>query len=437
MLTQARFDLAEIEQGVCELACDRLGFTRNQVFPASRLLEDLHCDSLDLVELFMDLEETFAVTLPNEAPNPVYKAVFTRQPFRLRDLAELVYLQQGTGTPGRNSWRGPKAPPKSVPAVAFTQLGGVWQDAQSEQRLLDPMTQQGPAPQFRRRSDGMRCVLIPGASVEIGCNGPDSFPDEWPPLIVHMDPFLIDAEPVSTTAYCRFLNSVGPVAAEVLADWFVLDMQDDRNEQVLIAQAAQEWHPVAGAERWPMILVSWCGANAYSLWTNGQNWRSYRDENRTVGRSFLPTEAQWEYAARGARWKAFPWGDEPPSCERMRFGRHYRAATFRAETLPMADVNESLGMSPFGLHHMAGNVWQWYWDWYDEGFFQRAEARSANPVNRTPSKVRSERGGSWVGPAELCRSSYRRGRPPSARGRCLGFRCVSSFEDTCELRGRS
>ena len=80
---------------------------------------------------------------------------------------------------------------------------------------------------------------------------------------------------------------------------------------------------------------------------------------------------------------------------------------------------------PFGLHHMAGNVWQWCRDWYDPSFYQRAEANATNPVNRTPTLVRSERGGSWIGPAELCRSSYRRGRPPSVRGRCLGFRCAS------------
>jgi len=103
--------------------------------------------------------------------------------------------------------------------------------------------------------------------------------------------------------------------------------------------------------------------------------------------------------------------------------------TYRADTLPMADVNEPLGVSQFGLHHMAGNIWQWCRDWYDAAFYQRAEATAANPVNRTPTQVRSERGGSWVGPAELCRSSYRRGRPIAARGRCLGFRCIGSAKD--------
>jgi formylglycine-generating enzyme required for sulfatase activity len=269
----------------------------------------------------------------------------------------------------------------------------------------------------------MRCVLIPSAAVEIGCDSPESPSDERPLHVVEMDSYLIDAEPVSTTAYCRFLNSIGEIAPESLADLFVLDPQDDRNEQVLVTRTEGEWRPLPGTERWPMVLVSWYGANAYSLWANGRDWTSYRDEVKADG--FLPTEAQWEYAARGPRRQPFPWGDAAPSQERMRFGQHRRAATYKAEAMPMADVNEPLGVSPFGLHHMAGTVWQWCRDWYDASFYSRPEASQVNPLNRSPSRVRSERGGSWVGPAELCRSSFRRGRPPLARGRCLGFRCAS------------
>merc|ERR1711862_360948 len=62
---------------------------------------------------------------------------------------------------------------------------------------------------------------------------------------------------------------------------------------------------------WPMIMVSWYGANAYSLWANGRDWRTYR----SASKSFLPTEAQWEYAARGAQLVEYPWGDAPASPE--------------------------------------------------------------------------------------------------------------------------
>lgn len=275
----------------------------------------------------------------------------------------------------------------------------------------------------------MRCILIPSASVEIGCDAPEALLDEKPKHLVKLTSFLIDAEPVSTTAYCRFLNSIGEVRPEILQDWFVLDQADDRNAHTLIEAAAGAWRPLPRTERWPMILVSWYGANAYSLWANGSEWKRYREEPGAEPESFLPTEAQWEYAARGARYQPFPWGDAPPSQDRMRYGQHRRSVTYRADTMPMADVNEELGMSPFGLHHMAGNVWQWCRNWYAEDFYQRPEASMENPVNRIPTLVRSERGGSWVRSAELCRSSFRRGRPPLARGRCLGFRCVSAEKD--------
>jgi acyl carrier protein len=426
----ARLRLADVEQRVCDIASEELGICRDAIWPDSAILEDLHCDSLDMVELFMEVEEAFQVTLPDQAADPVTKAVFTRQPFRLADLAELVYLRQGTGAPKRTTWRQPSVPSQPAPALPFTHLDGRWQKSMANgQPLLEPLHNGGPTKQFRRRSDGLRRLLLPSAEVEIGCDLPDACPDERPKHVVELDSFLIDAEPVSTTAYCRFLNSIGELGPELLSDWFVLDPEDDRVQHMLIERSGSEWQPLPGSERWPMILVSWYGANAFSLWANGKSWTNYRGESGFAAYSFLPSEAQWEYAARGARYRSFPWGEAQPSSDHMVFGRHRKGASNSADTLPMANVNAPLGMSPFGLHHMAGNVWQWCRDWYDETFYQRPQARDSNRVNETRSRVRSERGGSWIGPADLCRSSYRRGRPPHARGRCLGFRCISSVKD--------
>lgn len=435
MATGSRLRLVEIEQRVCDIASDQLGIARDKISPTDRIVEDLNCDSLDLVELFLEVEEEFDVTLPEEPSNSVYKAVFTRQSFRLADLAELVYFQQGTGTPKRSDWqwrRGspqPQEPPALVPSVPFSQLDGRWEPRRSAgARLWEPLDELGHLAQYRRRSDGMRCLRIPSASVEIGCDAPGALADERPRHVVEVDAFLMDAEPVSTTAYCRFLNSIGEVDPQLLTDWILLDPEDDRNEHMLIECVGTEWRPLPGTERWPMILVSWFGANAYSLWANGREWATYQGGADTGFASLLPTEVQWEYAARGTHSRMYPWGDEPPSPDRMRYGQHRRSARYRADTLPMADVNAALGMSPFGLHHMAGNVWQWCRDWYDDTFYATPAATRRDPVNQTPGKARSERGGSWIGPAELCRSSFRRGRPPSARGRCLGFRCIGSLE---------
>ncbi len=270
--------------------------------------------------------------------------------------------------------------------------------------------------------------MLPAATVEIGTDDPTFDRDARPKHGVPLDSFLIDAETVSTTAYCRFLNSIGG-NNRCLADWFLLTDSDDRNEHVLIGRTGSGWQPIHGCEEWPMILVSWYGANAYSLWANGKDWWNYRGEGSDEAVSFLPTEAQWEYAARGPEFREYPWGDEPACAGRMKYGLHAVSEVYTATTLPLAAVHETMGMSPFGLHHMAGNVWQWCRDWYGDRFYSKPEACERNAFNRSETGIRSERGGSWVGPAELCRSSHRRGRTPYARGRCLGFRCVSDARE--------
>ena len=126
MSKEATLRLNEVERRVCDIASEQLGITRVRISPGDRIIEDLHCDSLDLVELLMEVEDAFGITLPERDPNPVYKAVFTRQPFRLSDLAELAYLQQGSGRPDRGSWRTSKSEPPPSTNVPFTQLDGRW-----------------------------------------------------------------------------------------------------------------------------------------------------------------------------------------------------------------------------------------------------------------------------------------------------------------------
>jgi len=297
-------NIDDIEPRVCSIAAARLNLCASTINPGSRLIEDLHCDSLDLFELLLALEDAFDVTIPGVNPNPIFQAVFTRQGFCLSDVAETIYLQQGTGKPKRtHSWRGYLPIPETPLSRQFCQLSGRW-NREREMSLFERIGDKKTSRKYRRRSDGMRCITIPAVVVEIGTDRSSFNEDCNPKHMVPLDAFLIDAEPVSTTAYCRFLNTIEDVQHHNLLDWFLLTDSDDRTEHVLHRRDRCR----LAADLWMRKMAddpgSWYGANAYSLWANKRDWRSYRSDEF----SFLPTEAQWEYAARGAEFRLFPVG---------------------------------------------------------------------------------------------------------------------------------
>jgi len=409
--------LWELEVAVLRVISDQQKIPLEDLRPESRIIEDLHIDSLDLVELTIALEEHFAVSIPDD----IGKRMFLRDPLTVTGLAEIVHHQWGTGTPLRQDWRGrplPIQPTTGSPGTPFTQYDGR-SDSSRKVRWDPGAPTPGGHAQCRRSSDGMRCVLLPEAAVELG-SGPGHPGDEQPRHRALLTAFLMDAEPVSVTAFARFLNSVGTAADRHVPRWFGVGPGDRRDAHIQILRSPRgRWEVRTGAEHQPMILVSWFGAAAYSLWAAGRDWACYETE------CLLPTEAQWEYAARGAAACEFPWGNDAEIEARACVGLHRLRRRYPG-LLPLAPVHASLGMSPWDLHHMAGNVWHWCQDWYDPAFYRRPEAAEANPLQRTPTGIRSERGGSWVGPGGLARCSYRRGRPPEAVGRCLGFRCAMS-----------
>ncbi|CAJ1356048.1 unnamed protein product [Effrenium voratum] len=280
---------------------------------------------------------------------------------------------------------------------------------------------------FQRRSDGMECLLIPGAEVRIGGGTLEKAErGEQPTHLVKLTSFLMDVEPVSVGAYVRFLNLLipPPTQAELL-DWCVLAPGDMRQCHSPIVRRDERWHVKEDVlPNWPMILVSWYGANAYSLWAHGEDWHDYKRARH----SFLPSEAQWEYAARGTEPQSYPWGEALHAallnvCWDQRV--LLELADAKLQELPMDPVNLTRGVSSFGLRGMAGNVWQWCRDTYDPTFYSSALSVCDNAWNSQEGRAKSERGGSWAGPPHLARSSCRRGRIPEAKGRCLGFRCCA------------
>ncbi len=161
----------------------------------------------------------------------------------------------------------------------------------------------------------------------------------------------------------------------------------------------------------PVVGVTWDQAQAYCSWMQGG----------------LPTEAQWEKAARGANGNTYPWGEAEPTCGLLNFGNCYGRTT---------NVNTyEDGKSPFGLYDMTGNVFEWVFDWYDEAYYTTSP--TANPTGPLTGKYRGVRGSSFETEDIQVLPAIRRYNEPTDAGRATGFRCVvqnpQPFAPYCQL----
>ncbi len=149
----------------------------------------------------------------------------------------------------------------------------------------------------------------------------------------------------------------------------------------------------------PVVGVNWEQAQAYCTWTQGS----------------LPTEAQWEKAARGTDGSTYPWGNGEPACNLLNFGNCY-------ETTSNVEAFLSTGTSPYGLLDMAGNAFEWVGDWYAENYY--GESPLANPIGPESGQYRVVRGSSFETSENQIASAIRRFNEPGDSERDTGFRCV-------------
>lgn len=234
-------------------------------------------------------------------------------------------------------------------------------------------------------------VRVPGGTFRMGNhNGPE---DERPQHQVDVAEFFIDRIPVTNAQFARFLNAKGTQAAGGQR-WYDIDDNDAR-----IHRRDDQWAADAGSENHPVVEASWYGALAYCAWLGKR----------------LPTEAEWEKAARGTDGRKYPWGNEPPDRSRAHFGAGWN------ELRPVGSLPK--GASPYGVLDLAGNGWEWVSSAY------RPYPYSPNDRREDPTRlqVRVTRGGGHdSSPEEL--TTTQRGRQVSRNPRGghhnIGFRCA-------------
>jgi len=240
--------------------------------------------------------------------------------------------------------------------------------------------------------DGMEMVLISGGKFIMGSPKDQGDEDEVPQHEVFVDAYYIDVHEITNRAYKRFVDATGHRVPYVDAEW----------------AAPYNWKNGTypdGRDDYPVVLVSWDDAKAYA---------DYAGER-------LPTEAEWEKAARGGlAGKSHPWGE----------GIDETAANYHVSDTSKEDLHPVKSYPPngFGLYDMAGNAWEWCSDWYDVN----AYLRKANQHPQGPEEGvhRVYRGGSWINPAKFQRCGERGRNLPETQSYIIGFRCVKSVQDT-------
>lgn len=260
---------------------------------------------------------------------------------------------------------------------------------------------------FVRRQDNMPMILIPGGTFPMGSGELDfpAAPDERPQHMVTLDTFYIDQFEVSVAQYAALLNRLGGYVGlcdghdcalpRHVAGYSTYLLEEDLGDGV------PQFYALTGFANHPINHVSWYGASFYCQAVGGR----------------LPTEAEWEYAARGTDGRVYPWGNEPPNKERA----VYQSESFD-DLLPVDALPR--GTSPFGVYGMAGSMWEWVGDWYNEDYY--AVSPAENPVGPEIGLTKGIRGGAWpnnVG-RDRIRAANRSELDPTFFSSTVGFRCV-------------
>ena len=228
--------------------------------------------------------------------------------------------------------------------------------------------------------DGIIMVYIPPGKFTMGSNDPAAYDNEKPPHTVYLDGYWLGKYEVTLAQYKAFISETGHQALPSYVSKY----------------SPGDNHPVTGVSRED--------AAAYCKWLSGKLGVRFNFK--------LPTEAQWEKAARGTDARKYPWGNQKPDKILANF------ASKIGKTSPVGSYPQ--GASPYVLLDMAGNVWEWCIDWYDKNYYKSSPDK--NPTGPKSGTYRVLRGGGWGDDAGYLRCSDRGSGGPSVRYLSVGFR---------------
>jgi len=234
---------------------------------------------------------------------------------------------------------------------------------------------------WTRPADGMVMVYVPEGNFTMGSN---DFSDAQPVHTVYLNAYRIDKTDVTNAMYAQCVQAGNCQAPSPM-----------------VSQTRISYYGNSQYDNYPVIYVSWNDAQAYCQWAGAR----------------LPTEAEWEKAARGTDGRIYPWGNDSPSISLL----NYNGGVGDTSAVGIYPS----GVSPYGALDMAGNVWQWVNDWYGDTYY--GQSPPSNPQGPSSGTYRVLRGGSWSDNEALVRSAFRLRNDPVYADNDFGFRCTRSL----------
>ncbi|MGE4299449.1 MAG: formylglycine-generating enzyme family protein [Desulfovibrionaceae bacterium] len=281
-----------------------------------------------------------------------------------------------------------------------------------------------PGAAWREPATGMDFIWVPAGCFQMGSPDTEAHrdPDEGPLHEVCVDGFWMGKNEVTVGQFRAFVDATGyrTDADQQGKAWIF----DESTEWTWKEVDGKSWRDVGFAQddRHPVVNVSWNDAKAFVRWVSGKGGGSFR----------LPTEAEWEYAARAGTTTMFYWGSEAKACSyanvadltafpsgsKRKWGGSFACTDKYWGTAPVG----SYRANAFGLHDMLGNVWEWCADWYGKEYY--ASSPRNKPTGPASGSYRVFRGGSWSSGPSFARAANRYWFAPYSRCSYLGLRLI-------------